>query len=713
MTNQPDPTITPANPKKGDGTLSVRVAWNTIRHYPLAFAGVVAAAAAAAAVVWLFLPLPKHTAVAVFHISGSPPRVIPATADVQADANSYRLMQQASVKRRLVLNSALTELTAAGTAPILMSQQDPLVWLDRYLQVDFRSGPEFMRVYLEGDNPEEMLAIIKAVTAAYLSDLEVREKGTQNEILAKIDKAYREYKSEIEVKQRAIDSITKSLKTGDAGSLEMRLSGYIEAVTEARRKLRDVEQQLEQVKAGIPAEDQPVIVDQAAVDSAVSQIPEVREAEQRLTQAQSSLTAITSATTDGSQLRNAAREAVREAEAARDRLRAEFRKGVESDLSRKATADRKQAIAQKQEAYSKLVLQKSVIDEQLRESLGDLEKLGDNRVRLEDLRKEIGHREKLLADLAQEKDRVNIEKDAPSRVQVAEEPFVAAGIEGYRRLRATLLAGGGVLVVGVGGLVWWELRTRRVTRTDELSQALGLPLLGTLPPWATDGSGDQGDVVEAIDSTRTLLLHGSSTDQPLRTLVVTSALPGEGKTSLAAHLAVSLTRAGYRTLLVDGDVRLPSAHKVFDLPAGPGLCELLRGETNVEEVVRETKIPGLNVILAGKWSLVARQALVGDRWDAVRRELERRFDYVVVDTAPLLLTTDSLLLARGADGVVLSALVGVSRVGSVAHTQERLASLGAKVLGVVVNGARPDYPGAYDGRYAPAADAAVPVTRAG
>jgi capsular exopolysaccharide synthesis family protein len=711
MTHPHEPP--PAPPKKNDGKFSAAVLWNTVRHYPLAFAGVLAAAAVAAVLVWLFLPLPKHTAAAVFHIAGLPPRVINASTDTQADINSYRLAQQVSVKRRLVLNAALTDLTTTGAAPLLMSQPDPLVWLDKYLQVDFRNGPEFMRVYLEGDNPDEMLAVIKAVTVAYKADLTNREKGTQNERLAKIDKAYTDYKGEIDQKEKAIESITKSLKTGDAGSLEMRQAGYMEAISDSRRKLREVEQELEQLKVTIPADNQEVVIPKAVLDAAVGLHREVQEAEKKVAAAQATLNDVTPRTQPDSPLLISYRDAVKAAETARDKIRADVRTGVEAELREKALSDRQQTTNQKKEAYNKLVKQKEKVEDQLKENVDALQILGDNRVRLEDLRKEIGHREKLLNDLMREKDNVKIEKDAPSRVQVSEEPYVAAGIEGYRRLRAAGLAGAGVFVLGFVGLIWWELRTKRITRTDELTLALGLPLLGTLPPWAVDGSLGHGDLVESIDSTRTILLHGQSAGTPLRTLVVTSALPGEGKTSLAGHLAISLTRAGYRTLLVDGDVRTPSAHKLFDLPSGPGLCEVLRNEAEADEVVRDTRIPGLAILPAGTWTLTTRQALVGDRWATVRRQLERRYDYVVVDTSPLLLTTDSLLLARGADGVVLSALLGVSRVGSVAHTNERLASLGARVLGVVVNGAKPAYPGAY-GKYAPTpdADATVPLTQA-
>jgi capsular exopolysaccharide synthesis family protein len=172
----------------------------------------------------------------------------------------------------------------------------------------------------------------------------------------------------------------------------------------------------------------------------------------------------------------------------------------------------------------------------------------------------------------------------------------------------------------------------------------------------------------------------------VRSLLVTSAVDGEGKTSLAGHLAISLARAGFRTLLVDGDVQAPSAHALFDLPAAPGLCEVLRGEATADQAVRQTGLPGLSVLPAGAWDLIARQALVGHRWKAVKVDLEAGYDFVVIDSGPILLVSDSLLLARDADGVLLSVLIDVSRVASVEETRDRLRTVGANVLGVVVNG---------------------------
>jgi len=114
-----------------------------------------------------------------------------------------------------------------------------------------------------------------------------------------------------------------------------------------------------------------------------------------------------------------------------------------------------------------------------------------------------------------------------------------------------------------------------------------------------------------------------------------------------------------------------------------------RGEGAVGLAARRTRFPGLEVMPAGRWNLAATQALGGERWAAVRAAVEAEYDFVVIDSAPVLPVVDSLLLARHVDGVLLSVMHDHSRVASVAEAQHRLMSIGANVLGVVVNGVEP------------------------
>src|SRR5262249_8290058 len=189
-----------------------------------------------------------------------------------------------------------------------------------------------------------------------------------------------------------------------------------------------------------------------------------------------------------------------------------------------------------------------------------------------------------------------------------------------------------------------------------------------------------------VDRTRTRLLHVARTGNA-RVLLITSAAPGEGKTMTACHLAASLARAGRRTLLVDGDLRRPVVHGVFDIPASPGLAELLRGEANVDQALQPTSLPTFSILPAGRWDPLAARALACDRFRDLLGVLKTRFEFVIVDSAPVLPLVDSLLLGQHCDGAIFSLLHGVSRAPAVQSAGECLSQLGIRVFGAVLNGA--------------------------
>jgi len=173
----------------------------------------------------------------------------------------------------------------------------------------------------------------------------------------------------------------------------------------------------------------------------------------------------------------------------------------------------------------------------------------------------------------------------------------------------------------------------------------------------------------------------------VRVVMVTSAVPGEGKTTLSRHLAISLTRAGRRTLLVDGDLRLPSLHRFFDLAPHPGLAEVLRGEADVAVAVQPVGTEGLWVMTAGDADLRAIQALARQPLLSLVARVRQQYDCVIIDSAPILPVADGLQLGQQVDGVILSVLRGVSQVPAVRAARQRLGDLNIRVLGAVVNGA--------------------------
>jgi capsular exopolysaccharide synthesis family protein len=201
-------------------------------------------------------------------------------------------------------------------------------------------------------------------------------------------------------------------------------------------------------------------------------------------------------------------------------------------------------------------------------------------------------------------------------------------------------------------------------------------------------------VSEAFRTLRTNLSY-TSPDQPLRSLLFTSAGPEEGKSTVAANLAVVLAQAGSRVLVVDADLRKPVMHKAFKLENRRGLTNALVEDLDFAELVRSTDLPGLFVLTSGPIPPNPAELLGSARMQRLLPALAAAYDLVLVDTPPVLAVTDAAVLAPLVDGAILVARAGVTRTDLLKEAKEALERTGVRLLGAVLNGLRPDTEGYY------------------
>lgn len=193
-------------------------------------------------------------------------------------------------------------------------------------------------------------------------------------------------------------------------------------------------------------------------------------------------------------------------------------------------------------------------------------------------------------------------------------------------------------------------------------------------------------------------IHFSSVDEEIKTIVVTSPEPNDGKSTTSSNLAVVLAQQGKQVLLVDADLRKPTIHYVFNVSNRDGLTNILMKEINLVEAIIKTHVPNLEVITSGSIPHNPSELLNSIAMEQVLEELAEIYDYIIFDTPPILLVTDSQIMANKCDGVVMVVASRKSKKDRALKAKDLLEKAKAKLLGVVVNGVetqKGDYYGYY------------------
>ena len=274
------------------------------------------------------------------------------------------------------------------------------------------------------------------------------------------------------------------------------------------------------------------------------------------------------------------------------------------------------------------------------------------------------------------------------------------------------------LVAGLAVALTVDMMDNTIKTRFDVEQVLGVPYLGAIPTFSPanleegakipDNKLDlyahfrpNSRVAEASRSVRTNLLF-MRPDRPLRTLLITSANPREGKTSTSATLAITLAASTGKCILVDTDLRKPRLHKVFGVPATVGVTNYILSRDEVDNFVTHTEVPGLDILLCGPLPPNPSEILHTDRFKQLVAELQSKYETVIFDSPPVEIVSDALVIASLVDGVVIVAHCERSTRESVRSAVTSLRSVQANLMGIVLS--RTSIRGAgygyyYNGRY--------------
>ncbi|MEI5583936.1 MULTISPECIES: polysaccharide biosynthesis tyrosine autokinase [unclassified Agromyces] len=260
----------------------------------------------------------------------------------------------------------------------------------------------------------------------------------------------------------------------------------------------------------------------------------------------------------------------------------------------------------------------------------------------------------------------------------------------------TALIVGGVLGLGAG-IAFALVRTasdRRIRVTDDVEAKLHVPVMGTIPASPAlsgtstlmTGAADERTfpVAEALRTLRTNLRF-MDVDRPPRRIVVTSPLPGDGKSTIACNLALTLARSGEPVVLIDGDLRRPMVATNLGLPGGAGLSDVLTGRAAVAEVLQRTPHdPHLLVLAAGTIPPNPSEVLGSDRMRRLLKDMAQHAT-LIIDAPPLLAVTDGAVLTQQADGALLVVGVGKTNYDFVEKALDTVRKANGRPLGLVLN----------------------------
>ncbi len=249
---------------------------------------------------------------------------------------------------------------------------------------------------------------------------------------------------------------------------------------------------------------------------------------------------------------------------------------------------------------------------------------------------------------------------------------------------------------GIGLAFFFEYIDNTVKTKDDVEKYLGLPFLGYVPiikigkkesPFKKHVFTDiekKSFVAEAYRNVRANLVF-SSVPEDLKTIVITSAGPGEGKTTTACNTAITLAHGGEKVIIVDADMRKPVLHRAFKLKNDIGLSNYLAGERDIDEVVRSTGINNLSVVTCGQIPPNPNELLGLDKMKEFISEALTKFDRIILDTPPIGAMSDGLILAKKADGVILVIQYKKLSKRLVGYGKEKINRIGAKIVGTVLN----------------------------
>jgi len=646
----------------------------------------------------------QYAPAAFLHIATNPETIVFDTANKERVTeyafDIYKDTQRQQVTSPLVLTAALRD-PKINTLPSVRSENnyDPVAWLQKELRVTFPGDAQIMQVSLMGRAPTEASALVNAVVDAYMDNVVNAESVQRRVRLSELDRVYTEKDAEVRRKGNELRTMAKNLGADEPEALALKQRMAIQELADYQRQLSQVTFELnrarssQQLQAALLENVDDMEVSQLELDRYAQADPVIREMAKELANKQLMRNYTQSVARAGTSSRHVSQheDDMFRVQAQLDEMSGGLREGI--------LRMKRAAIQQELQRYEIEVLvfsaEQRTLAQEVERQRRETSSMSGSFIDLEMGRAQVKELSGVLAEIAKEREALGIEVKARSRINVIQhaEPPKSA-VNRSARIALSLL----VMVVGLcipGGCIsWWDVRSQRINSSDDVSKGLGLTVIGSMPlipPRVLRQLGTSPErhqawhmrLTEAVDGTVARLLHKAEIEQS-RVILVTSPTGGEGKTTLATQLALSLTRNGRSTVLVDFDLRQPALDQAFGLPLEPGISEVLRRENALADVIQPTGTDNLSVVAAGRWDRQALAALANGAAGPIFASLREEAEFIVIDASAVLPVADTRFVSQHVDTVLLSIFRDVSQTHRILAACEILEAFGVRSLEAVV-----------------------------
>ncbi|MBU4272893.1 MAG: polysaccharide biosynthesis tyrosine autokinase [Planctomycetes bacterium] len=713
-------------------SLSPRFVLDALRRWWMVAApiGLLLAAAGGATVYLLFEPV--YEAAAWFKIEERTPFLAFETKD-DGRSNLFFQTQIETIRSPLVLGPVLKRPEIARL-PEIARQPSKAAWLARQIRVASVGKSELFCVLYAGPDPTDAAGVVNAVTESYFKlrdqsdternqriiDLLGREEDKRSREVLRLRDNLRGLVREATGKDPFSGNLeADSPQKHPLADLEGRLIAAQVERTVLEARIKATEEELEANKreedssAGgedVLASKHEAVFRDATADKIIEDSAEMQQQKALIAVKWSRLMDIGEKSARGKEAAAYVRLAdeIRGDEQALDQLREEMKPRARHEAELAIIARRSAMGAAKierrmeelakmrsdREAYR---VMEEMLEERYDEQRKNMEQSSGDTMELRFKSDELTRAEKVFELIAQRALQLQTERGAPARVtlmQSAEPPRAPVAVFPYRNVALAVLA---CFCLPFALAVFWERLVGRVSDSQSLERQSNLTVLGEiaqLPVRTPIVRGSASARVrhdlrlfeESIDSLRTSLALSEELGG-MRVLAITSAASREGKTSVAAQLAVSFARAtGQPLLLIDGDMRRPDVHNVFEVPLEPGLTKVLGGQCSLEEAIVTSWSELTHLLPAGRLEVSPHSLLGNGAWQSVLAKIPSRYRYVLIDTPPMLSASEALVLAKAADASLVCVMRDVSRVDQIRKILDRLAAVGSRPVGLVLNG---------------------------